>query len=307
MKKFILFLMLAAFSVAGIAENRTGAIRSGFTMLSTPMTFSASDSIKTSETYTITITNPQKYLQHQTFTTTLAVISGSPSVAITAYGKVTSGGGWVQIGTPVTWTTTGNNPATITSAAPLNYNFLKVAYVCSGATQKVKVTAFDVRTANVFDIGSASAYVLGVATGTMAITSSDWAIGTTGIMTGIGAITADGLITGTAGATITGATTTGSIIVAQDTCQGSQTKAVGNKGVLRVTAACTLKGLSGGVAGQLLRILNTSNTTLVLKHNGSGTQKFMLSGAGDLTMTGQYNAVTLTYDGTYWFVTGKGQ
>jgi hypothetical protein len=205
MKKFLVILMLATLTVAGIAANRTGAIRAGFTMLSQPMTFSASDTLKTSETYTITITNIQKYLQHQTFTTTITAISGSPSVLVTAYGKVTSGGSWVQIGTPVTWTTSGNNPIEITSATPLNYNYLKVAYVCSGATQKVKVTSFDVRTANVFDIGSASAYVLGVAGGTMSIVSSDWTIGTTGNMANIGTIGANGLFTGTGGATITGA------------------------------------------------------------------------------------------------------
>ena len=365
MKKTLFILMLVALTAIGMAENRTGAIRSGYTMLSMPLTFSTSDSIIASATYTVTITNIQKYLQHQTFTTTLSTVSGSPNVTITAYGKVTSGGAWVQIGDPVTWTSSSNNPVTITSAAPLNYNYLKVAYVASGTTQHSKVTSFEVRTANVFNIGSASAYVLGVATGTMAITSSDWAIGATGNMTNIGTIAADGRITGTGGATLTGAatninassnfatnintgstnaaltlgggsgtvavnssvwgittagvasgltgittsgvTTTGSIVVAQDTCKGMQTKAVGNLGVLRVTAACTLNGLSGGVAGQLLRILNTSNTTLVLKHNGTGTQKFMLSGAGDLTMTGQYNAVTLTYDGTNWYVTGKGQ
>jgi hypothetical protein len=96
-------------------------------------------------------------------------------------------------------------------------------------------------------------------------------------------------------------------MVGVDTCKGVRVaKSVANLGVLRVTAACTLGGLSGGVAGQILKILNTSNTTLVLTHNGAGTQKFMISG-GTLTMTGQYNAVTLAFDGTYWFVTGKGQ
>jgi hypothetical protein len=121
-------------------------------------------------------------------------------------------------------------------------------------------------------------------------------------------ITNAGVATGFTGITTTGATTTGSILVGIDTCKGVRTaKAVGSLGVLRVTAASTIGGFTGGVAGQLLTILNTANTTLVLKHNGAGTQKMMISGGSDLTLTGQYNSVTLAFDGTYWFITGKGQ
>lgn len=151
--------MLIALPVIGMAANRTGVIRTGYTMMPSPMTFSTSDSIIASATYTITITNAQKYLQHQTFTTTLATVSGAPSITITAYGKVTSGGSWVQIGTPVSWTSSSNNPAEITSAVPLNYNYLKLAYVANGTTQHAKVTSFEVKTANVFDIGVAAAYI----------------------------------------------------------------------------------------------------------------------------------------------------
>ena len=148
MKKVLLLLSLIFIVIISDAANRTGAIRPGDTMLSQPMTFDASDTIVTSGTYTITISNPQKYIQNQTFTSTVATVSGSPSVTITAYGKTTSGGSWVQIGSPVTWTSSSNNPIEISSATQVNYNYLKLAYVCSGATQKVKVTAFDVRTAN---------------------------------------------------------------------------------------------------------------------------------------------------------------
>jgi hypothetical protein len=145
--------------------------------------------------------------------------------------------------------------------------------------------------------GTSSGLVtIGGGSGTAAINTSAWGITSAGAVSGLTTLAA------------TGAVSVGSIIVATDTCLGVRaSKAVGNIGVIRVTAACTLGGLSGGVSGQLLRILNTSNTTLVLKHNGAGTQKFMISGASDLTMTGQYNAVTLTFDGTYWFITGKGQ
>lgn len=195
MKKYLAILMLIFVALISDAANRTGAIRAGDTQLSKPMTFGASDTINTSETVTITIQNVQKYLQHQTFTTTLTAVSGSPSVAVTAYGKVTAGGSWVQIGSPVTWTSSGNNPVTITSAAPLNYNYLKLSYVASGATQHVKISSFEVKTANIFSLGGGSAYVLGNTGATMAISSSDWTIGATGVATGLGNITSDGKIT----------------------------------------------------------------------------------------------------------------
>jgi hypothetical protein len=203
MKKIILLFILAIGMVVSMAANRTGTIKTGFTTLAVPMTFGASDTINTSETVTIIVTNLQKYMQHQTFTTALTSVSGSPSVTITAYGKVNSGDSWTQIGTPVTWTTTAT--ATISSTAPLNYNYLKVAYVASGATQQTKITSFAIKTANVYDIGSASAFVIGDGTPTIQINSSDWDIGTTGNMTGFGTIAANGLITATGGATITGA------------------------------------------------------------------------------------------------------
>ena len=234
-------MLLAALTVAGNAADRNLLIRTGSNILGQPG-FNASDSIVTSATYTINITNIQKYMQHQVFTFTLTdVDGGSPSVAVTAYGRVSSNGSWVQIGSPVTWTSTGNNPSTISSTTANNYNYLKVEFVASGATQHLKIATFDCRTSNVFDIpvssgtltisrptsgtvtvqvaddnanaaavyraGGTGALTLGAATGTTAITSSDWAIGATGVMTGIGAITADGLVTGTAGATISGATT----------------------------------------------------------------------------------------------------
>jgi hypothetical protein len=99
-----------------------------------------------------------------------------------------------------------------------------------------------------------------------------------------------------------------SLAVGVDTVKGVQaTKAVTSVSLLRATAAGTIGGFSGGRSGQLLVIVNTTATTLKLTHNGAGTQKIMISGAADLTMTGQYNSVTLIFDGTDWFVVGKGQ
>jgi len=216
MKKILViaFLLTSLIGVSIASPVKYGVIRAGYTSLSKPMAFTAADStlgnggfhIFTSDSVVISITNIQKYLQHQTITTTLTdVHGGSPSVVITLRGRTTSTDNWHPIGTAVTWTSTGNNPATITSTVPQNYNYLKVSYVASGATQHLKIATFDIRTANVYDIGKVSAMVLGDGTGTIAVNSSDWDISATGVQTGMGAITSNGLITTTAGVAVTGA------------------------------------------------------------------------------------------------------
>lgn len=175
----------------------------------------------------------------------------------------------------------GNGAAAKTVALGSS-NTTSTTTILSGSNA-VNINASNNQPTNINTGSSTGLVSIGGGSGTVAISTTNWGIAATGVVTAK------------------------ALIVAVDTCQGSQTKAVGSLGVLRITAACTLKGLSGGVAGQLVRILNTSNTTLVLKHNGIGTQKFMISGAADLTMTGQYNAVTLAFDGTNWYVCGKGQ
>jgi hypothetical protein len=87
--------------------------------------------------------------------------------------------------------------------------------------------------------------------------------------------------------TFLGSSVFGSISVASvDTVTGIQTaKTVAGKGLLVVTNACTLNSLAGGVKGQV--------------------QKFMIPGAVDLTLTGINRAVSLIFDGTSWYITGK--
>ena len=149
----IMLITLSAVSMAGV--DRTGVIRHGYTMLSRAMAFTAADSIVTSDSLVISITNIQDYLQHQTVTTTLTDIDeGSPSVTITLRGRAASTGDWHVIGTPVTWTgEDASNPASITSTTPLNYNYLKVSYVASGAAQHLQVATFAVKTVNVYSYG----------------------------------------------------------------------------------------------------------------------------------------------------------
>jgi hypothetical protein len=244
MKKLIVILMLAILTVAGMATGPTkyGVIRTGYTQLSKPMAFTAADStagnggfhILTADSLVILVTNLQKYLQYQTFTTTLGYVSGDHVVTITAYGKVTSNDSWHPIGSAVSWISTSSNPGIITGSTPVNYNYFRISYVASGSTQCVKVLTFEVKTSNAYEMptsggtvtfsrptsgtvtlnckndnanaaltveaGGTGALTLGNGTGTAAMNSSDWDISTTGAMTGIGAITMDGKLT--AGAAI---------------------------------------------------------------------------------------------------------
>ena len=240
MKKLLVILSLTLLMgvAMGSGITRNAFIKTGYTMLSTPFTLSVLDTITTSQTYTINITNLQQFQQHQSFYFNVNNVSGSPSIVITAYGKVTSGGAWVAIGSAITWTSDSND-GYITSTTPINYNYFKIEMVASGATQKSYLAVFEVKTSNaaaiptnsgvytyaratsgsitltsqddnancdlVLGAGGTGALTLGDVGSTSAILSSDWAIDATGIMTGIGAITSNGLITGTAGATLTGA------------------------------------------------------------------------------------------------------
>lgn len=143
----------------------------------------------------------------------------------------------------------------------------------------------------------ASYGVQGVATGTNANATH---IGIYGYATGGG--------TNYAGKFLGNVNIAGSLILIakSDTVSGTQTKSVSGLYYLKTDGACTLNGLSGGIAGQVLTIINANANALVLKHNGTGTQKFYIAGAGDLTLTNQGYAVTCFYDGSYWYVTGKG-
>lgn len=316
--------MLATLSVVSIALDKTGTINTGYTMLATPFTFSATvDTIGVSDTVTYTIGNAQKYYQHFTFTVALAQVTITPSVVITAYGKVTASGAWVAIGSAITWTTTANN-GSITSTTPANYNYLKVEFISSAAAQKTKITAFEVKTANMYDIpansgtltisrattgtvtvqvaddnanaaaiyraGGTGALTLGASTGTTAITSSDWAISTAGAMTGIGAITADGLITSTAGETITGAAVNlnASSNYAVNVGTGTSTGAVSIGGGSNTVAvnSTTWDITSAGVfTGMLRSVLTDATGTKALAATDANCVLFCTASGGATTVT----------------------
>lgn len=225
MKKIILFLIAMLVVATSMATNpkitRTASIQQGYTTLAYPLSLGATDFVQADDTLDIVVTNPQKYFQHQTFTTTMTTVSGSPSVTITAYGKVNSGDSWVAIGSPSTWTSSSNNPVTITSTSAKNYNYLLLEFVASGTTQKAKVSTFAVKTANVYDATSTGATIAGAAinlnassnyavnintgsstgalslgggSGTVAVNSTIWDVTATGLATGLRSVTvtADG-------------------------------------------------------------------------------------------------------------------
>jgi hypothetical protein len=183
MKKILIILALISITAFSIAQDKTGNIRNGANSLAWPFTFTAADSlagkggsfIPQGDSLVIAITNIQKYMQNQTVTTSLVAHSGTPSVVVTLRGRATSTDNWHPIGTAVTWETVANNPVTITATTPINYNYLKVSYVASGTTQCTQVTAFEVRTANAFDIpaNSGTLTVSRSNAGTVTITTKD--------------------------------------------------------------------------------------------------------------------------------------
>lgn len=309
MKKLLAIFALLVVVTTGFSEvTRTGLIRPGGNIMN-KMTFTTADSCVTSDTLTITISNIQKYLQHVTATYTLDSLSGDPSISVTLYGRVTSNGSWTSIGT-ATWNDEADNPQSISSTTPANYNWYKLQFIASGATQESRMLTLDVRTSNAFDIpvnsgtltisratsgtvtvqtaddnanaaavyraGGTGALTLGAATGTTAITSSDWAIGATGAMTGIGAITADGLITGTAGATISGATTSvnASSNFATNINTGTSTGALslgGGSGTVAVNSS-TWDITTAGVASGLTKATVTKDADNVILDPGTDLQ-----------------------------------
>jgi hypothetical protein len=254
--------------------TKTKSIKTGYTMMSSPLTFTAADTLSADDTLTIVINNPQKSMQHVTFTVALVQVTVTPSVVITAYGKVTSTSAWVAIGSAITWTTVGNN-GSITSTTPANYNYYKIEFVASSASQLSKVTLFEVKTANCYDIpansgtltisratagsvtvtskdddaaatstvyraGSTGQVVFGSTDGTTAISSSDWTISTTGVMAGIGNIASNGSVV------LSGATSGGITITPIAT--GTAVTTIQNQNVSAATitlpsATCTLGGL----------------------------------------------------------------
>lgn len=321
MKKILFIILLAALTAVGLASaDRTAVIRVGYTQLSRPMVFTAADSIVTSDSLVITVTNLQAYLQYQTMTTTLTdVDGGSPSVVITLRGRTTSTDDWHVIGTPVTWTSVANNPATITSTGAVNYNYLKVSYVASGATQHLRVATFDIRTANTSANGNitltAGYDLIGSSTSDITINTNKFTVagatgntviggtlGITGATTATGLITANGGVTLGAGDDLIGSSTSDITI---NTDKFTVAGATGNTviaGTLGITGATTATGLitaNGGVtlgAGDDLIGSSTSDITI-------NTDKFTVAGATGNTVVAGTMGVTgvSTFTGGFTF------
>lgn len=292
MKKIILFLALIALSAFSIAQDRTIAIRSGFTMPSAPMTFNAADSIAgkggsyivTSDSIVILMVNPQKYLQNQVFTTTLEAHSGAPAVTITLRGRVTSTDSWHPIGTPVVWATSANNPAVITSTTPINYNWLRVSYVADATAQSSKILTADIKTSNAYDIPvtSGTLTISRPTTGTVTLTNKD--------------NDANAAFTIAAGGT--GALTLGD--ANSTTAIASSDWAIGATGIMTGIGAITSNGLITGSAGATVTgaavnlnassnfatNINTGTTNAALSLGGGSGTVAVNSTTWDIATTG---------------------
>jgi hypothetical protein len=321
MKKILIFLMLAVFSTAGMAaETKRGIIKEGYTSLSKPMAFTAADSIAgnggfhivTSDSLVVLVTNLQKYLQYQTITTTMGYHSGAHNVTVSAWGKATSTDSWHDIGTPVTWDATSENPVIITGTTAKNFNYLRISYVASGATQNVHITALEVKTANVFpyaamsitgrltgtggvtitgavsNINAASNYAtnintgtsdgaltLGGGSGTVAVNGTGWAITTAGVAT-------LGTVNGLTIANGVGRLVTTSTAATDSTAAGAKLSAVDQ--YVTVT--------SGG-ATRTITLPVAASTTVGLTIEGYvGSNGFDLRVAGAQALTVKINDVT---------------
>jgi hypothetical protein len=296
MKKLLIFLMLVSLSLAGIATStKTAAIREGSTMLSQPLGLTAADSLRglggsfivTGDSLVVLISNPQKYLQYHTVTSTLAVRSGSGTITVNFYGKTTSGESWHPIGTDATYTT-GSTPVTVTGTTPANYNYLRVSYVQSGGTESAKLTAFEIRTVNAFPYGATRV------TGTAGLT-------VTGGTVNLNVSSNNAINVGTG-------TTTSTITIGG---AGAQTIAIGNGAAAKTvalgssnsTSTTTLLSGSGGLLlnasnNQPTNIGTGTSTGLVTIGGGSGTaaintSAWDISSAGVVTGLGTVNGLTI--------------
>jgi hypothetical protein len=272
MKKVLIFFLLIFATLISTAQNKTGFIKTGSTVLDKPMTFSATaDLDSTSGTYYITVTSDQLYPTKQNMYATLAKVSGTPTVGITLYGKCFTGDSWTQIGDTVTWLTVTKNPVHISAATPNQYRYYKAAFVCTSSSQKVKITAFDFKvwyTSGLYSSGT-------LTDGTATINSGALSGATTGSFSGAvttAALSASGRITGTLGATVSGATSnvnassnyatninTGSSSGAVSIGGGSGTVAINSKGGANFVPL--IIGTKSNTAGSGLALVGVTDNT----------------------------------------------
>jgi len=287
MKKLILFLTLILTITLSFGQNRSGKVSTGRTTLDFPINFNASDTIDASETYWVLVTCNQSYEQTQNVSLTLATVSGSPSVTAFLEGKVSTTDNYTPLDTASAWTSSSNNPITLSTATPNKYRYFKVKLVASGATQKTKVTALS------FTCTYSNPTAISAVTGVFS-----------GAVTAGGLITANGGLTLGAGDNLAGSSTSN---IALNTNKFTVAGASGNTliaGTLQVTGAQTSTGLvtaNGGVTlGTNVDLIGSSSSDIAIN-----TDKFTVAGAtgntvvaGTLAVTGaQANTALVTANG----------
>ncbi len=141
MKRLILFIAILLFGVTGFAQNRTAVIAKGGTYVNVSTILTAADTINTSETYYVEITNKQNFRSMQDIWIELDSVSGAMSAVVTVYGKTFSGETYTSLGSPITLAgfsadTAFNYPITTVNG----YRFWKVEIVADGTTQQMLLT-----------------------------------------------------------------------------------------------------------------------------------------------------------------------
>lgn len=309
MKKGLIFIVLIFAALISTAADRSLRISTGYTTLS-PFTLNASDTIDASDVVTFTITNLQKYAQMQSFTVGLTQVNVTPNVVIRAYGKVTSAGSWVEIGTYITWTSTSNN-GTISSTSPINYNYLKVTFTATSASQKSKITTFEVKTSNAFDIpaNSGTLTISRATSGAVEVTSKDddanaattYRAGGSGALT-LGSTAGATTVTSNGTMTVTGAPTVSGLITANDgVTLGAGDDLVGSStsDILINTDKFTVAGATGNtVIGGTAAITGISTLTGGVSFASGSTVHWAKGGAPVAVATG--TDVAASAGDRYW-------
>jgi len=244
----------------GLAQNRSGTIALGKTMLEPSMSFNASDTINESETYYVEITNKQHYPAMQDVWIDLDSVSGTPTVTITVYGKTFSADSYTSLGTAVEYAGTADTTFKYPITTANRYRYFKIEFVADATDQQSLVS--NVVFKNWFTGGDLSTTSLSL--------SSDLTVA--GTTTATGLITANGGVTlGTNDDLIGSATSDITINTDKFTVAG----ATGNTvvaGTLDVTGAVGLTASATLGAGADLIGSATSDITI-------NTDKFTVAGA----------------------------
>ncbi len=173
MKKYFIIIGILLFSICAMAQNRSFMLTPTGYKYSFPVVLASDTASNLNKTYRLQLMTRKASPYTMSVTTTVTKVSGSPSVMVTLIGQ-TAGGVRTGIDSS-TVTPTTTSTVTFTSIVQNTYAYLELKYVCSGATQKVAVTAASFQLADYVAVTGATG-----PTGAIGQTGAAGAIGTTG-------------------------------------------------------------------------------------------------------------------------------